>query len=135
MYLTGFADEAAKDLAGHSKPTRELGWSRIESRAIDEKNIHDLDDAAFDRAVGQLQEAGVTINCFGSAIANWGKEIQKPMDADLEQTRRAIPRMQRLGTKLIRIMSYAVIKDRPASDQMEEERGGGGGGRSAGEMR
>ena len=35
MYLTGFADEAAKDLAGQIRATRELGWSNIESRAID----------------------------------------------------------------------------------------------------
>lgn len=122
MYLTGFADEAAKDLSGQIKATRQLGWSRIESRAIDGANIHDLSDAAFDQACGQLQEAGVMINCFGSAIANWGKDIRKPMDVDLEQTRRAIPRMQRLGTKLIRIMSYAVIAEQPAGDQMEQER-------------
>ena len=122
MYLTGFADEAAKDLAGQIKATKQLGWSRIESRAIDGTNIHDLADAAFDQACGQLQEAGVTINCFGSAIANWGKDIRKPMDVDLEQTRRAITRMQRLGTKLIRIMSYAVIAENPAGDQMEQER-------------
>ena len=30
--------------------------------------------------------------------------------------------MQRLGTKLIRIMSFAVITDREPDDQMEEER-------------
>jgi len=122
MYLTGFADEAAKDLAGQIRATRQLGWRGIESRAIDGTNIHDLSDAAFDQVCAQLQEAGVKINCFGSAIANWGKDIRQPMDVDLEQTRRAIPRMQRLGVKLIRIMSYAVIPDATVQDQMEEER-------------
>lgn len=122
MYLTGFADEAAKDLAGQIRATKELGWNNIESRAIDGTNIHDLTDAAFDQVCGQLQSSGVRINCFGSTIANWGKDIRKPFDADLEQTRRAIPRMQRLGTKLIRIMSYAVIPEQPVHDQLEEER-------------
>jgi sugar phosphate isomerase/epimerase len=122
MYLTGFADEAAADLAGQIRATKQLGWSFIESRAIDGTNIHDLDDAAFDRACGQLAEAGVRVNCFGSTIANWGKDIRQPFDKDLEQTRRAIPRMQRLGCRLIRIMSYAVIKENPAADQMEDER-------------
>ena len=122
MYLTGFADEAAKDLAGQIRATRQLGWRGIESRAIDGTNIHDLSDAAFDQVCAQLQEAGVKINCFGSAIANWGKDIRQPMDVDLEQTRRAIPRMRRLGVKLIRIMSYAVIADAPVNEQMEEER-------------
>ena len=122
MYMTGFADEAAKDLAGQIRATRELGWHDIESRAIDGTNIHNLSDEAFDVAATQLQASGVRINCFGSTIANWGKDIRKPMDQDLEESRRAISRMQRLGTKLIRIMSYAVIKDVPPHEQMEEER-------------
>jgi len=122
MYLTGFADEAATDLAGQIRATQELGWKYIESRNIDGVNIHDLDDAAFDRACGQLRDAGIAINCFGSAIANWGKDIRKPMDVDLEQTQRAIVRMNRLGCKLIRIMSYAVIPDTPPGEQMAEER-------------
>jgi sugar phosphate isomerase/epimerase len=122
MYLTGFADEASKGIAGQIKATRELGWSNIESRNIDGKNIHDLPDADFDRVAGELETAGVRINCFGSAIANWGKLITEPMDSSLAETRRAIPRMQRLGTKLIRIMSFAVLKDRAPDDQMEAER-------------
>ena len=122
MYLTGFADEAAKDLAGQIRATQQLGWRYIESRAIDGVNIHDLSEAAFDQACAQLEAGGIRINCFGSTIANWGKDIRKPIDADLEQTRRAIPRMQRLGARLIRIMSYAVIPDVPASEQLEEER-------------
>ena len=122
MYLTGFADEATPDLAGQIRATQQLGWRYIESRAIDGTNIHDLSDAAFDQVCAQLQASDVRINCFGSAIANWGKDIRKPIDADLEQTRRAIPRMQRLGVNLIRIMSYAVIPDVPVNEQMEEER-------------
>ena len=57
------------------------------------------------------------IYAFGSTIANWGKKVDDPFDlADVE---RAIPRMQRLGTKFVRIMSYAV---REGDDQMEAER-------------
>ncbi len=122
MYLTGFADEAAGDLAGQIRATQALGWKYIESRNIDGANIHDLTDEAFERAYGQLQKAGISINCFGSAIANWGKDIRKPFDADLDQSRRAITRMNRLGCKLIRIMSYAVIPDQKPDDQMADER-------------
>ncbi len=122
MYLTGFADEAAADLAGQIRATKELGWSNIESRNIDAANIHDIPDEAFDAACGALEAAGVKINCFGSAIANWGKQITDPFDVTLEEIARAIPRMQRLGTKLIRIMSYAVLRDRGPDDQMEQER-------------
>jgi len=122
MYLTGFADEAAADIEGQIRATRELDWRHIEARNVDGRNLHDLTDAEFDRVAGRLEESGIQVNCFGSAIANWGKSILDPMDTSLAETRRAIPRMQRLGTKLIRIMSFAVLKDREPEDQMEQER-------------
>lgn len=121
-YLTGFADEAAKSLDGQIKATLELGWENIESRNIDGTNIHDLSDAEFDVVYGKLQDSGVKINCFGSAVANWAKLITEPLDTSIAEARRAVPRMQKLGTKLIRIMSFAVCEDRDPEDQMEEER-------------
>jgi sugar phosphate isomerase/epimerase len=125
MFFTGFADEAATDLAGQISATKELGWKHIESRRIDGVMIHDLDDAAFDRACGELSAAGVSINCFGSAIANWAKHIDQPDDASLGEVRRSIPRMQRLGATYVRIMSYAVRKDadgKALPEQYEQER-------------
>jgi sugar phosphate isomerase/epimerase len=125
MYLTGFADEAASDIAGQVRATRELGWKYIESRNIGGTNIHDLSDAEFDVVCGVLRDAGVAINCFGSAIANWGKRIEEPFDSSVAEARRAIPRMRRLGTRLVRIMSFAVRKNpdgSDADDQMEAER-------------
>lgn len=124
MYFTGFADEACPNLDGQIAVTKELGWSAIESRNIDGVNLHNLSDEAFETAYAKLQEAGVRINCFGSEIANWGKRIDSEEDfqKDLEATQRCIARMKRLGTKLIRIMSYAVLPDREPEDQMREER-------------
>jgi sugar phosphate isomerase/epimerase len=124
MYLTGFADEAAKDLDGQIRATRELGWSYIESRNIDGVNLHDIPDETFDDVCEKLASAGVKVNCFGSAIANWGKQITEPFESSLAEARRAIPRMKRLGTKLIRIMSFAVLKENAPDDQMEQERFG-----------
>ena len=122
MYYTGFADEASRGLDGQIAATKELGWNCIESRAIDGVNIHDLSDADFDIAAGKLEDAGIQVNCFGSAIANWAKKITDPFDSSLAEAKRAIPRMQRLGTKLIRIMSFARLDDREPDDQMEDER-------------
>ncbi len=122
MYLTGFADEAAPGIDGQILATKELGWRNIESRNIDGKNIHNMPDDAFDIAAGKLDDAGVKINCFGSEIANWGKKITDPFEITLAEVNRAIPRMVRLGTKMIRIMSYGILKDRPADDQMAQER-------------
>ena len=122
MYLTGFADEAADGIDDQIKATLELGWSNIEARNIDKQNIHDLSDAEFDVVYGKLQDAGVSINCFGSAVANWAKQVTDPNDATLAEIDRAIPRMKRLGAKLIRIMSYAVLEDRSPDDQLADER-------------
>ena len=122
MYFTGFADEAATDLAGQIKATKALGWTNIESRAIDGVNIHDLPEDKFNEVAEQLDEAGIHVNCFGSAIANWAKKITDPFEITLEEVKRAIPRMHRLGTKLVRVMSYARMDDREPDDQMKEER-------------
>jgi sugar phosphate isomerase/epimerase len=119
MYLTGFADEVSQDLKIQIKATKELGWNAIESRSIGGTNIHDLDAAAFETVCETLDAAGVRINCFGSTIANWGKKIDDPFEITLDEINRAIPRMQKLGTKLVRIMSYARCA---GDDQMAEER-------------
>jgi len=122
--LSGFADEAGASLETQIRATRELGWYDIEMRNVEVPgfpggNLHDIPDAAFDRVVETLGKEGVRVHCFGSAIANGGKSIEKPFDADLEETKRAAARMPRLGSKFIRIMSYPVL---PGKDQMEAER-------------
>jgi sugar phosphate isomerase/epimerase len=122
VYLTGFADEAAADIDGQIRATQALGWRHIEARSIDGVNIHDVSDTVFDHVCGKLADAGITVNCFGSAIANWGKSVVEPFDTSLAEARRAIPRMQRLGTRLIRIMSFAVLPGRGPDEQMAEER-------------
>ena len=122
MYYTGFADEAAPDISGQIRATKELGWEFIEARNIGGRNIHDITDAEFDDVCGRLSDAGVRINCFGSAIANWAKQVTEPFDSSLEEARRAIPRMRRLGAGLVRVMSLGVLRDRPPTEQMEPER-------------
>lgn len=120
MYLTGFADEAGRDLDTQIKATQALGWNAISARSIDGLNIHELSQNDFDRAVGKLEAAGIRIPEFGSLIGNWGKTITGDFDLTMAEIDRAIPRMQRLGTKIVRIMSYA--QEPWAEDQHEEER-------------
>jgi len=122
MYFTGFSDEGAKSIDGQIEVTKELGWEYIEARNINGINIHDISEADFDTVCGKLADASVKVNCFGSTIANWAQQITDPFEQTIKKTNRAITRMQRLGTKLIRIMSYALIKDRPPDDQVEQER-------------
>lgn len=120
LKLTGFADEASRDLSKQIAATRELGWSAISARMIGDKNIHELAEDDFQRAADQLDEAGIHIPEFGSLIANWGKKISSDFDITLAEIDRAIPRMQRLGTRMVRIMSYA--QEPWGQDQQEQER-------------
>ncbi len=122
MYLTGFADEAAEDIDGQIKATRELGWRNIEARSVDGENINDIPDEQFEAACAKFEQAGVKVNCLGSVIANWSKQVTDPFEATLAEVHRAIGRMRRLGAKFIRIMSYAVLEGRGPDDQMEQER-------------
>jgi sugar phosphate isomerase/epimerase len=123
-YFSGIGDEAANQIDDQIRAIKTLGWENLEARGVEvagypKGNIHDIPDVAFDILVDKIQAAGMKINCFGSAIANWGKKIDEPFDSSLDEARRAIPRMKRLGTRFVRIMSFAVRKE---EDQMAQER-------------
>ena len=115
MYYTGFADEAGASIDTQIRATKELGWSYIEARNVDGINLTDISEEKFDEVCAKLAEAGVRVNCFGSAIANWARDPRKEEDFQysLQAMQRAIPRMRRLGTKMIRGMSFAIVKDEP----------------------
>ena len=123
MFLTGFADEASGDFALQLKATRELGWKFIESRGINGKNLATLSDEEFEKISNQLDEAGLKINCYGSAIANWAKHPRKQEDfeSSKEELLNVIPRMQKLGITMLRGMSFATPKDEePDSPELEK---------------
>lgn len=127
MFLTGIADEAGANIDIQIKATRELGWKFIEGRAVEvtgfpKANFHDVPDAAFDIICGKLQDAGIQINCFGSAIMNWAKTVETPFDVTLGEVRRAIPRMHRLGTKHVRVMSFKPADDTAVTPPVVFER-------------
>lgn len=124
IIFCGIGDEAGNSVASQIQATLELGWRHIEARNIEvagfpKANLHDLPDAAFDLVAEQLGAAGVVVYCFASTIGNWAKRIEDPFEITLAEVSRAIPRMKRLGTKFVRIMSY---KPRVEDDQMEAER-------------
>jgi sugar phosphate isomerase/epimerase len=117
MILTGIADEAGIALDAQIKVTLQLGWKYVEMRAVEvpgfpKGNFHDIPDKAFDMAAGRLQEAGLSVYCFGSAIANWSKKLSDPFQITMDEVNRCIPRMKRMGAKFVRIMSY-----KPADDE------------------
>jgi sugar phosphate isomerase/epimerase len=118
--LTGFADEASRDLDKQIEATKALGWSCISTRMVGNANIHELPEEEFQRVADRLDEAGIHVPEFGSLIGNWGKKIDSDFAITLGEIERAIPRMKRLGTPMIRIMSYA--QNPWGEDQQDEER-------------
>ena len=108
MFLTGFADEASRDLKEQIRAMEELGWKFIETRFIGNKNLGTISDAEFEDVLEILSQTDVRFNCYGSNIANWGKSPRS--DADFEASRKelltAIPRMHKLGIKMVRGMSF-----------------------------
>ena len=115
MFFTGFADEASPDFATQIKVTQELGWSNIEARNIGGKMLGTMSDEEFEKVEQLLAESGVKINCYGSAIANWSRHPRKEEDfeASKQELLTALPRMKKLGIKLVRGMSFLVPKDEP----------------------
>lgn len=112
----GIGDEAATLIDGQIQATRELGWKFIELRGVTvpgfpQANFHDLPDAAFDLAVAKLEAAGLDVYCFGSTVMNWAKKVSDPFELTLAEVQRALPRLQRLGTRYIRIMSFKPEED------------------------
>jgi sugar phosphate isomerase/epimerase len=111
MILTGIGDEASSTLDGQVQATQDLGWKQIEMRGLEvpgfaKANFHDIPEPAFDLAVRRLEGAGLGVYCFGSTIMNWAKRLDDPFELTLGEVKRAIPRMTRLGTKYVRIMSF-----------------------------
>lgn len=105
--LTGIADEAASALAGQIAAHQQLGWRHIELRLIDGQNVtFQLSDSDFAAAVDQLGAAGLQVTGFASAIGNWSRPIHGDFALDLEELEAAIPRMQQLGVRYIRTMSW-----------------------------
>ena len=106
MFLSGLADEASPLLRRQIEAHRALGWGHVEIRNIEGKNLTDLPDDGFDRAAAALEESGLRVSCFSSQLANWSRRIDSDFERDIEEMRRAIPRMARLSTPFIRCMSY-----------------------------
>lgn len=117
MYLTGLADEAASDIEGQIAAHRELGWTHIELRGVDKVNLYLLDDGTFDQAARAIEAAGMTVSCFGSAIANWSRHITGEFQEDRDELDRAIGRMQRMGCRFIRVMSWPNDPKAPLADR------------------
>lgn len=117
MFYSGISDEAGRPIATQIRAHRELGWKHLELRMVDDFNITQLPDEAFESVCDQVIAAGMTVSCFGAAIANWARPITNDFQVDVDDLRRAIPRMHRLSTPYIRVMSYPNHAESPLPER------------------
>lgn len=125
QFLAGFADEAADSAEGQIRATKALGWSSIELRTIDKKQIADLNESEFQTLKAKLEEAGIGVCSLGSNIANWGQDINSPFEDTRRLVKILVPRATALHASCVRIMSYSILKDesgRILPDQKAPER-------------
>jgi sugar phosphate isomerase/epimerase len=123
--LTGIADEAGASLDVQIQAHKALGWDSIECRVVEldgvKGNLHEIPEATFDAVCERLAVANMGVCGFGSLIGNWAKKITDDFSITAAEIDRAIPRMQRLGAKLIRVMSYAVCKADGSGADLDEQ--------------
>jgi len=106
MFFSGISDEAGQSIERQIAAHRALGWRHLELRNIDGVNLTSVDDATFETIFAAVNAAEMSVCCFASQLANWGRRITNDLTVDIEEMRRAIPRTQRFGTRYIRCMSY-----------------------------
>ncbi len=116
MFYSGISDEAGKSIDRQIQAHDELGWDYLELRMVDGENFTAVSDAKFDEVCEKLAAANKKVSCFGSAIANWARPITCDAQIDIDDLKQAIPRMQKLGTPFIRVMSYPNDDKHPLSD-------------------
>lgn len=116
MFLSGISDESGQPIATQIKAHRELGWRHLELRMVDGQNFTALPEDQFLKAKEAIQAANMQVSCFSSAIANWARPITCDPSIDIEDLKRAMPRMHALNTPFIRVMSYPNDKDHPISE-------------------
>jgi sugar phosphate isomerase/epimerase len=125
MKLTGIADEAGETVDAQIDATNALGWKHIEARFVkvdgfEKGSIHEIPEEAFKIATHKFKEAGIGICGIGSTIGNWAHSINDPFEITEGEVSRCITRMKLLNSKIVRIMSYAILENELENDEPEQ---------------
>ena len=116
--LSGFADEAAKDLDGQIAALKRNGMSYFEPRGINGKNISDFTVEEAKALKEKLDAEGIKVSSIGSPI---GKiEIDDDFEPHFEKFRNTVEIAKILETKYIRMFSFFLKKGQSYEDSREE---------------
>jgi len=117
MLYTGISDEAGQPIDVQIKAHKELGWDYLEIREVDKENLTLMGDAKFEEVYRAVSESGLKVSCFGGAVGNWATKISGDFKKDVDEVKRAIPRMKKFNTKYLRVMSWPNDKENPWTDE------------------
>ncbi len=116
--LTGFADEAARDLDGQIAALKRNGMSYFEPRGIDGKNIADFTVEEAKTLKEKLDKEGIKVSSIGSPF---GKiEIDDDFEPHFEKFKNTVEVAKILETKYIRMFSFFFTKGQSYEDNREE---------------
>lgn len=116
--LTGFADEAAKDLDGQIAALKRNGMSYFEPRGIDGKNIADFTVEEAKTLKEKLDANGIKVSSIGSPF---GKiEIDEDFEPHFEKFKNTVEVAKILDAKYIRMFSFFFTKGQSYEDNREE---------------
>ena len=99
MFLTGFADDAGRDLESQIRATLELKWKHIDIRLIGDTFFAMLPEPEFENLCSRLTESGITVNCYGSGVANGETPLfsQEPYERSRNELLQAVDRARLAG--------------------------------------
>ncbi len=108
MKLCAFADEASSATEGQIDALKRNGFSYVEVRGVDGKNVKKLTDTEAKEFRKRLDDEGLAVWSIGSPIGKY------PLDRDpshhFDEFKRVIELAYMLGTQRIRMFSFYPIK-------------------------
>ena len=116
--LSGFADEADKNLDGQIVALMKAGIDFVEMRGVDGSSLIDCSDEKVLEIKEKLDKNNIKLSAVGSYI---GKiQITDAFEPHLEKFKRAVEIAKMLGTKKIRIFSFYMPKGENPSSYLDE---------------
>ena len=116
--LTGFADEASKDLDGQIAALKRNGMSYFEPRGINGKNISDFTVEEAKELKAKLDAEGIKVSSIGSPF---GKiEIDDDFEPHFEKFKNTVEVAKILETKYIRMFCFFFTKGQSFEDNRDE---------------
>lgn len=116
--LSSFADEASPMLNEQFEATKAHGFTHIEVRGVDDKNMADYSVDEAKEVARRFEAAGIQVSALGSPF---GKiDITDDFAPHAEYMKKGLEIANILGTKRVRLFSFFMPKGENPDDYREE---------------